>query len=222
MISGVILDMDGTMFDTEKIGLEVYKEMLKEEGLSVDDAFMFSLFSIKKEIYYERMEERFGKYMDIYEFISRCGERFIKAVYERGIPKKKGLDELLTYLFENKYKISIASSSESDKVLDFIGYHSLDKYFDSIVTGDDITDYKPSPDIYIKAAKELGLDTRKCLAVEDSLNGIKSAKAAGCFSVLVPDIDKNSKELVETADCVIDDLSQVIDILTSKNSYQIN
>ncbi|MBQ8729907.1 MAG: HAD family hydrolase, partial [Lachnospiraceae bacterium] len=87
-----------------------------------------------------------------------------------------------------------------------LSLHGLWQYFDETVCGGEVNNGKPEPDIYKLAAEKLGLEPRECLAFEDSPNGVISAHRAGCVTIMVPDLDEPTKELMKMVDYKIDSL----------------
>ena len=87
------------------------------------------------------------------------------------------------------------------------------RYFAQVVCGADVEHSKPAPDIFLLAASRLGVDIRRCLVLEDSLNGLRAARASGAVSVMVPDLRPYGPEVAPYVDYLKQDLSQVIDLL---------
>ena len=106
------------------------------------------------------------------------------------MPVKKGLYEIFDYLKSVGCKISLATSTSSQTALKIMKKINLYDKFDAFVCGDDVKNGKPNPEVFLIAAKKLGLEPVDCVAFEDSINGIKSAHAAGMTTVMVPDLSE--------------------------------
>ena len=108
-----------------------------------------------------------------------------------------GVEDFLQLLNQKDFKLAIGSSSKNAR--DILNYLNLSSSFNSIIDGSMVANLKPSPDIFIKAAKTLGLETNQCLVFEDALSGVQAAKAGGFKVVAV-----GNKELLDLADYHID------------------
>ena len=126
------------------------------------------------------------------------------------MPIKKGLFELLDYLKENKIKIALATSTSESSAKRTLRISETLKYFDALVCADDVSHGKPYPDPFLKAAEKLGLKPEECLALEDSINGIKSAYAAGMITVMIPDLIEPTNEIKPMCHKILPSLSEVI------------
>lgn len=140
-----------------------------------------------------------------------------EIVEEDGVPHKKGLTEILDYIKENGIKAAIATSTSNERAVYNLEEGKVIQYFDEVISGDMVDKSKPEPDIYLLAAKKLGLRPEECMVLEDSKNGIISARRANCLAVLVPDIIPVDDEMIEAADYVCEDLLEVIDLIKRIN-----
>ena len=120
---------------------------------------------------------------------------FHNKVDIEGLPIKKGVYEILKYLSESTYKIGLASSSSTESIHKNLKRADITDYFQVIVGGDMVEHSKPEPDIYLKACSSLGVNPEKSIAIEDSPNGIRSAKSAGMLPIMVPDMIQPSEEI---------------------------
>ena len=107
----------------------------------------------------------------------------------------------------------VASSSPRSMILQNLSTTGAGRYFAQVVCGADVEHSKPAPDIFLLAASRLGVDIRRCLVLEDSLNGLRAARASGAVSVMVPDLRPYGPEVAPYVDYLKQDLSQVIDLL---------
>ena len=134
-------------------------------------------------------------------------------IRQNGIEKKKGLDELLDYLDSTGLKKAVATATDLQRTTLYLSSINIIDRFDKLICGNMIENGKPAPDIYLAAAKELGLDPGECIALEDSPNGIRSAHAAGCKPVMIPDLSQPDEETKKLLYACCDDLSKVIGVI---------
>lgn len=216
MIKGAVFDMDGLMFDSERLVYEIWQEMMDEQGFEYSlDIFKntIGLRTDKAEQYYNDL---YGEGFDYKPLKQRGRETFFKRVNEQGVPIKKGLFELLDFLKANNIKMSLATSTSSESAMQMIKLAGVYDYFDTFVCGDDVKNGKPHPEVFLTASKKLGLAPESCVAFEDSINGIKSAFSAGMKTVMVPDFLQPTNEIIPMINLLCSDLSQSIDYI-SKN-----
>ena len=119
----------------------------------------------------------------------------------------------MAYLKDNGIKTALASSTSSASVLREIVGAGLEKYFDQIVCGDMVERSKPAPDIWLEALRRLGVDAADAAAIEDSFNGVRSAKAAGLYTIMVPDLVQPDDEIRALADQVFPSLKEVLEFI---------
>ena len=117
--------------------------------------------------------------------------------------------QTLEYLKDKGYRIALASSTRGPVVTRQLEKAGLLSFFESLSTGDQVSHSKPDPEIYKLACKSLNLPPKKCAAVEDSPNGIKSAKSAGLFTIMVPDRIEPDEELLRKVDFLCSNLSEI-------------
>ncbi len=194
MIRAAIFDMDGTMYDTERISWEGWQEGLKKFG--------YVLPFEKYLTFRGRNNDENRK-----DFLKICGPdadfdggRKIRSEYvrrkrrEEGIPVKPGLYEVLEACREKGLKIAVATSTSRNYAEENWAMTGVTGYFDETVCGDEVTRSKPDPEIFLKTAKKLGFSPEECLVLEDSPNGILAAFLAGCVVMDIPDMDQPDEE----------------------------
>ena len=195
MIKGVISDMDGVILDTEKLYVRFWCEAANFFGYPMKKHHALSIRSMARVYAIKRLKEYFGDDFDYYAVHDKRIELMDKYIEENGIEAKPGAEELLSYLKNYGYKVALATATAPERTKKYLQKLDLYKYFDEIVCASMVERGKPEPDIYLYAAKKLELAPCECLALEDSQNGIKSASAAGCKTVMVPDLDEPSEEI---------------------------
>ena len=213
MRNGVIFDMDGLMFDTERLWDEVWEEVGHTYGVDTGKEFSIRTRGTNQADTREVFLQLFGADGVNYEELQgRCLAR-LEEELERHIPVKPGLYELLDTLKGRDIPMAVASSTHQKMVLHNLELAGITSYFSSVVTGDMVEHGKLAPDIFLAAAKAIGRKPAHCLVLEDSANGIRAAAAAGCLSVMVPDLDPPTPELARLYTARADSLKQVAGLL---------
>ncbi len=213
-IDSVVLDMDGLMLDTEPLYKIAWQEAAFELGCPLDDKFYLTLVGRTNAEGEAALTERFGAGFPLDRFRDRWAALWRSEVDANGIPHKPGLTELLTYLAKRRIPVGIATSSDQDYAACSLAAARLDrKRFACIVTGEQVANSKPSPDIYIEAARRLGVEPARVLAVEDSDAGILSSARAGMIAVMVPDLKPPSRAARKAACAVVASLHKVISLM---------
>jgi HAD superfamily hydrolase (TIGR01509 family) len=193
----IIFDMDGLMFDTEKISFVSWRDAAALYGYQIDDEIFRKTIGTNlirtKDIYLNH----FGSSFPIEEIIServRISEEIIRL---KGVPVKKGLYDLLDYLSQSNIKKAVATSTSRKRALNLLKLASIYSSFDYVLCGDEIEKSKPDPEIFLKVSDKLGCSPKKCLVLEDSEAGIEAAYKAGMFPIMIPDI-KEPNDLTQT------------------------
>jgi HAD superfamily hydrolase (TIGR01509 family) len=213
-VDAVILDMDGLMLDTEPLYKSAWQKAASQLGFHLDDGFYFTLVGRTNAAGEIALTERFGVDFPMAAFRERWAGLWRREVVASGIPLKPGLMELLEYLAGRDVPVAVATSSDQDYAAFSLRAARLDaRRFTHIVSGEQVENGKPAPDIYLEAARRLGVHPARCLAVEDSDAGILSASGAGMISVMVPDLKPPSPEARATASRVLSSLHEVISLL---------
>ncbi len=132
----------------------------------------------------------------------------LTKIYKEELEVAQELIPLLNQLRENKYKLAVASSSPL-RVINFVlDMFSLNQYFPVVVSGECTVNGKPHPDIYLHTAQRLEVNPSECVAIEDSINGVKSAKAAGMCCIAVPD-KRLTQDEFQNADLIVSSLNRI-------------
>lgn len=213
MIKGVIFDMDGVLIDSEKLYNRFWREASKEFGFDMTREIALGIRSLPAEFAIPKLERIFGKGYPYYEIKKRRIELMNKFVDENGIEAKAGVNELLDYMKANGIKAAVATASDMDRTYKYLNMINIYHKFDEFVCGPDVKRGKPQPDIYLAAAKKLELMPEECIAVEDSPNGALAGIAAGCMTIVVPDLDEPENDLKDKLFSVVQSLDKIIDFL---------
>lgn len=193
----IIFDMDGLMFDTEKISYISWRDAAARYGYQIDDEIFRKTIGANLTSTKDINFKYFGNSFPIEEILServRIAEEIIEL---NGVPIKKGLYDLLYYLSQSNIKKAVATSTSRKRALNLLKLAGIDSYFDYILCGDEIEKSKPDPEIFLKVSDKLGCSPQKCLVLEDSEAGIEAAYKAGMFPIMIPDM-KEPNELTKT------------------------
>ena len=164
------------------------------------------------------MQSYFGENVDYDGIRAKRIEMMDAFVEKEGVTLKPGIHELLAYLKERGIKTAIATSSPIERTILYLTSVGLEKSFDELVSGYMVEKGKPEPDIYLYAAKRLGVEPFRCMVLEDSPAGILAAYRAGCLPVMVPDQDEPDEETSSMLYAKADSLLEVISLLQKKSS----
>ena len=217
-IKAVLFDMDGLMVDTESLSTEAFINSAKAQGYNMTKEETLKVLGFTKANIYQFWIDYFqGTNVDGKKLVDDHYEYIENVLYTVGPEKMPYVEELLKYLRENNYKIAVASSSDTEDIKNNLEKTKLEKYIDEIASGAEVENGKPAPDVFLLAAKRLGVDAKDCLILEDSKAGIKAGKASGAMVFMVPDMFTVDKECEDTADRILTNLGEVIEILEGKN-----
>lgn len=215
MVKGAVFDMDGLMFDSERIVYEIWQKMMDEQGYEYSLDIFKNTIGLKTDVTERYYKSLYGDDFDYPTFKIRSRELFFDRIASEGVPIKKGLFELLDFLKGNGIKIALATSTSTDSATKMLKKAGVFDYFDALVCGDDVTNSKPHPEVFLKASEKLGLTPEECIAYEDSINGIKSAHSAGMTTIMVPDYLQPTYEIKPMINLLCEDLSQSIEFINT-------
>lgn len=209
MKRGAIFDMDGTLFDTEKFYRRAWIETADTFGFArkPEMAAIMSGGSVEKNI---ATIPQFFPEVDANEYFKRVVERVKKEIEEK-LVMKSGVLEILTYFREKNVKMAIASSSATEDIIKNVRRAGIEKFFDEIVGGDQITNGKPAPDIFLLAAKKINLPPKDCYVFEDSANGIRAANSAKCVPIMIVDLVPPFPDIRELCAEVFNSLDEALE-----------
>jgi HAD superfamily hydrolase (TIGR01509 family) len=205
-IRAVVLDMDGLMLDTEPIYKLAWQQAAADVGYDLDDESHAKLLGRPNPDCERELMQLFGPEFPLARFKARWAELWRSYVDRRGIPLKSGLLDLLSFVKDRALATAVATSSDAAYTELSLRSAGLDGRFDTVITGDQVAQGKPAPDIYLEAANRLGVDPEACVALEDSDAGVLAATAAGMVTLCIPDLKPPSEAAVEAAYCVLNSL----------------
>ena len=215
-IKGVVFDMDGLIFETERLTYEIINQAMSEKGYDYSLDFYKETVGKRSVDVVEMYKEKYGEAFDYQAMKVRNMELFWDYTAKNGVPAKKGLFQLLDYLKENGIKIALATSTTRKSATEILKRGKVKDYFDALVCADDVSTGKPDPEPFLKATEKLGLHPEECMGLEDSFNGIISCHSAGLVTVMVPDLILPNDEIKQRCYKVLNNLEEVIFLLNSR------
>ncbi len=222
MVSGIIFDMDGVLIDSERQSNEGWLWAAEQLGVDMPMWLIDSFKGAPAELCCKFFDDYYKGAIDYWEAKELRTQHVYKIRETEGIPVKKGVKEVFEYIRNNGLKCAVATSTRresAEKTLHKIG---VCDYLDTVVYGDEVEHGKPEPDIFLRAAKAIGISPSEAVVVEDSINGIKAGYAADMRVVHIPDTIAIDDDIRKLTYMVCADLNGLIDVLESINKPVIN
>lgn len=222
MVSGIIFDMDGVLIDSERQSNEGWLWAAGQLGVDMPMWLIDSFKGAPAELCCKFFDDYYKGVIDYWEAKELRTQHVYKIRETEGIPVKKGVKDIFEYIRNNGLKCAVATSTRresAEKTLHEIGVWD---YLDAVVYGDEVEHGKPEPDIFLRAAKAIGVNPSEAVVVEDSINGIKAGYAAHMRVVHIPDTIAIDDDIRKLTYMVCDDLNGLIDVVESINKPVIN
>ena len=210
----VIFDMDGVIFDTEKVYLDIWIEVFEKYGYKMTKELYVNVMGTGRKNVIKTFLENFGDDLPIEKMYEEKDNQLFYIIENQGIPLKKGVKELFSMLKERNYKIALGTSAKRERVEKQIKDKWLKESFDAIVCGDDVEKGKPSPDIFLKAAKKIDVEPENCFVVEDSPAGIKAAFSGGMKGIHVEDLKAADEDILKYCEKNFKNLQEIKEYLS--------
>lgn len=187
-VGAAVFDMDGLMFDTERLAVEAWIEAGAEFGYEFGRPVIEGTVGFDKEGSRAALVGAYGPGLPYGSIRMRRIELSAQRIAAQGVPVKEGLVALLRFLSEKGFLLAVATSTDRARVTKLLDGAGVAGFFQAVVCGDEVSRNKPDPEIYRAAAAKLGIAPGQCLALEDSPSGIAAAHGAGMLPIMVPDI----------------------------------
>ena len=213
MLKALLFDMDGLIFDSEKVVQRSWNMAGDTHGYGKIGDHIYNTLGMNAKSRGEYFKGVFGEEFPYDKFRDLARENFYAIVGEEGLAIKSGANELIHYAKQLGYRMAVVTSSRRPYVEEMFKKAGLYEYFDVFVCGDMVMKSKPNPEIYEKACRLLEVRPEYCVAFEDAPAGVESATAAGIDVIMVPDLVQPDRETRRKAWRVITTLDEAIDIL---------
>lgn len=203
----VIFDMDGVLIDSEGFYKEINAQHFEELGVHITDEEYESFIGIAADLMWSYIKEKGKLSQDVATLRRDEKERKHAFLAKAPLEPMPGIPALLKKLKEQNYALSLASSSSRKNVEVIVQKLGIASYFDCMVSGEEVKNGKPAPDIFLKAAAQVGIAPKYCYVIEDSNNGARAAKAAGmqCIGFRSPNSGQQDLSL---CDLIIDSFDE--------------
>ena len=190
MIKYAIFDMDGLLFDTERLNIESFlKYVGPKQGIDYTVEDLLRMIGMNSESISSLYKTIYGEDYDWEESSRLSREYQYQYIEKNGIPIKKGAEELLEWFVQKGVRCALATSSNKDVAEYFLKAGNMEKYFDVLVSGDEVTKGKPDPEIFDIAARKMGCtSSSEAVVFEDSMNGMKAGVDGGYNVIMIPDL----------------------------------
>lgn len=212
-IRAVAFDMDGLMFDTERMIQQAWEKIGDEMGFLKMGDFIYQTLGSNETAVRALFFAHFGEEFPYDEFRTRERAYRQTVIEKDGFPIKQGLRELLQFLKEQQYPMMVVTSTATAIAEEYLKSEGLSGYFLGVIGGDQVVESKPNPEIYLKACAKMQVEPSACMALEDSYNGIHAAFNGGLQPVMVPDLLPPNDEIQQKLYACVPSLLEVIDLL---------
>ncbi|ADT89351.1 HAD family hydrolase [Vibrio furnissii] len=208
-----IFDMDGLLLDTERVCIEIFEQACQAVGVPFLRDLYLSVIGRNAAGIEATLRAGYGPDLDYMQLHNEWRTRYNAVVKHQAIPVKQGVIELLEWLKAEHIPTAVATSTQRDVASIKLRLSGLDRYFDAVATGCEVSQGKPHPEIYLLAASRLDVAPAQCLAFEDSNNGVRSAVAAKMIAYQIPDLVMPSDDVVALGHRIRPTLSDVLEEL---------
>lgn len=209
-IKAAIFDMDGLLLDSELLAFKAFDAGCKQFGLGDQTDLFMRFVGTNIDKGNAEMKSALINKVDVDAFIQTWRGIYADWIAKEAVPLKAGVKEVLSHLNAINIPIAVATSTRTEPAVKKLKMAGIFDHFDVVIGGDQVAHSKPAPDIFLKAAADLGFVPKDCIAFEDSPNGVKSSVEAGMTVVQIPDMIQPDKALLELGHIVLDEISDVL------------
>jgi len=209
----VIFDMDGLIFDTERLFMTFLQQVAREHGYEVTESHFVQTLGIAKTDCIAIMKGLMGQSYPSLEISNETRVRMNAYAANHPLPVKSGIRQLLGFLREKALPCCIASSSPKATVELYLKQTGLEECFSFVMSGDNLTHSKPNPEIFLTCLQHYGIPPEQAVVLEDAESGIRAAVSATIPVICIPDMKEPSDELRQQCLLVAKDALEVLDFL---------
>ncbi|MDR2832286.1 MAG: HAD-IA family hydrolase [Streptococcaceae bacterium] len=195
MLEAIIWDMDGVIVDSEYTFLESKTEILHEAGFMKDISYQYQFMGTTNDFMWQTMKDELGLPKEVDFYINEMKRKREEMIARDGVRGIKGAADFIKELKKSGVKMAIASSSPKIEIERAVKELGIAHAFEALVSGEEVENSKPAPDVYLEAAKQLGVNPKNSLVFEDTKNGSIAANRAGMFVVGFENPDYPAQDL---------------------------
>lgn len=215
-INVYLFDIDGVLLDTECEFNKYWVKAALELGYSLTPEMALELRSLDSKLANKLFMKWFGD-RDAYAYVRAKRKELMSGCGVHNSRIKEGAVDFLRYLKSNNMKTAVVSSSPQERVINNLNNYDLVRYFDYVISASSVENNKPYKDIYEFAIKQTGYLPEECACIEDSPNGLMSARAAGCYTIMIPDLSPYQEKLSDIVDLHVNNFNELLTLLCSNN-----
>ena len=204
-IKAILFDMDGVVIDSEKLYFQSEEKLLSKYGVKFSDSDWLYIKGCTEKQFYDLVYSKFDINIPRNKLINQ-GREFLKQTFTEKLEYMIGFEDIYKILNE-RYKLALVTSTGPELVTHINKLLSIEKKFDLMINSTHTQLHKPNPEPYLKAMEYLNLESYECIVIEDSVQGIKSGKAAGCFVIALE--GSIEKQYLQAADYIIADFNEL-------------
>lgn len=208
----VIFDMDGVLVDSEPVHFESTVRVMAEFGLPFTDADNRHFIGSTDRVMFNSLIAQHGLTDSIDKLIERRKAIYLESIQNGALVWREGIRDLVAELASRQHTLAVASSGLKQIIEYTLDRGAIRQLFGAVVSADDIPVPKPSPEIYLEAARRIGVDPALCAAIEDTDVGVRAAKNAGMFAIAFPTATTASMNF-DPADAMAGSATQIRQIL---------
>lgn len=208
-IESVIFDMDGLMFDTERLAEKCWESAGRKFGFDIERKIYKQITGLNIKRAKKIFLAHFGNDFPFDEVRNERIKIANETVKEEGVPVKTGLFELLEYLKNKEIKTGLATSTEQTRAELLLDMSDSKKYFNAITYGDSVINGKPDPEIFLTTSGKLQVHPENCIVLEDSEHGIEAAYNADMLPIMIPDTIEPNENIKGKVFKIFDSLNDV-------------
>ena len=205
----VLFDMDGTLINTEIIYMEEWRRAAALQGFELSSDLWHRLLGRPTQECLQEMKNELGDGFNVEEHVAEWRPRLTQRLATE-VPVMPGARDLLAYLSDSDVKITVVTSASRSSAETYLTTAGLRSHFASIITWDDVTLGKPHPEPFLKGASLLEVPPNRCLAIEDTEAGVRSAHGAGTVPIMVPSLKQPSADVEKLCHIKSESLSDVL------------
>jgi len=200
--------MDGVIIDSEPLHQSCERAIFNSLGISVTDEVHHSFTGCTDELMWSRIADIYGLSVNIPDIIHTKKSLYLTYLKEKEISPIAGVVELMNRLSDNGIFIALASSAPHEQIDHILDVFHIKHFFHSIISGEDVTNGKPDPEIFLTAATSVGIEPASCIVIEDAYNGIIAAKSAGMKCIAFHNPHSGNQDLTK-ADLVVTSFDEI-------------